>query len=306
MNQEYVEYLDYLKSLNYSQRTIKGIAHNLKSFKIFMKESIGVEKVEEISKNNLALWRKSLISRTNKDGLPIKPSTVNKNIANVKCFLRWLAKQGLVSKVLEESIEYVIEPKMLPLPSIEHSKIKKAFEKIDTSTVEGYRDRTILELMYSSGLRASEITGLDVSSVDLKNGTIKVFGKFRKERMVPIGKTALRHLETYLKAIRPFLAVGDEQEALFLNVKKPTRLHYKRLLNLVHKHFDDITDINPTPHTFRRSCASSLIRGNANLAHLKDLMGWESMDTVSTYTKMTVIDLKKTLLKCHPREKDEK
>jgi len=185
-----------------------------------------------------------------------------------------------------------------------YMEVKRLFSKINTSTPYGYRDRTIMELLYSSGLRADELVNLRLSSVDIDNSTIRVFGKGQKERVVPVGKTALRYLETYLKAVRPFLLKGYETDALFVN-QAGTALQYYTLLRILHKYRNSLNPGIPiTLHTFRRSCATELIRGGANMYHVKELLGHESLATLKHYAKLTITDLKKTHAKCHPREKD--
>jgi site-specific recombinase XerD len=212
--------------------------------------------------------------------------------------------KGYVLRSLPETLKFVKEPFFLPLGALEHSEIKKVLSKIDVSAPAGYRDRTILEILYSSGVRASELTGLDTRSADLENATLCVFGKGRKERIVPLGKTALRFLETYIKAVRPFLLKEGEMAALFLN-KSGTRLRPFTLRLIVHKYFDSAKlDVSVTPHTFRRSCTTELIRADANLYHVKELLGHESLATVKHYAKLTITDLKRTHAKCHPRERD--
>jgi len=139
--------------------------------------------------------------------------------------------------------------------------------------------------------------------VDFKNRTMMVTGKGDKQRVVPIGRTALRHLETYLAAIRPYLLCDRTQTALFLN-HKGARLKYKAFLKCVHIHSRRMGYTDVTPHTFRRSCTTELIRGGANMYHVKELLGHESLDTLKHYTKLTINDLKKTHEKCHPRERD--
>ena len=129
-------------------------------------------------------------------------------------------------------------------------------------------------------------------------------GKGRKERIVPVGKTALRYLESYVKAVRPFLVRGKTDNALFLTAEGE-RLPYRRLLKIVHKYTDNMDlNVTVTPHTFRRSCTTELIRGNANIYHVKELLGHESLDTLKHYAKLNITDLKKTHARCHPREKD--
>jgi site-specific recombinase XerD len=161
----------------------------------------------------------------------------------------------------------------------------------------------MLELLYSTGLRARELLGLDVADVDLRSATARVLGKGEKERVAPIGRTALRLLESYLKGVRPFLLRNPREPALFLN-RRGRRLAYDDLLRLVHRHAARVgAAVTVTPHTFRRSCATEMIRGGANLYHVKDLLGHETLDTLRHYARLNVEDLRKTLARCHPRER---
>ena len=123
--------------------------------------------------------------------------------------------------------------------------------------------------------------------------------------MVPIGRTALRFLETYIKAVRPYFLANRNETAVFLNRfgGKPS---YHTLQGIIRYHVQHLSPaILVTAHTFRRSCATELLRGGANVYHVKDLMGHESLETMRHYARLTVVDLKKTHEKCHPRERDE-
>lgn len=139
----------------------------------------------------------------------------------------------------------------------------------------------------------------------MDHACIKVHGKGDKERMVPLGKTAMRFLESYLRAVRPFVEKKRNVNSLFFNqCGRPfTSKNLNDMIQNRAKHSK--CGIQYTPHTFRRSCATELIRGNANPYHVKDLLGHESIDTLKAYTKLTINDIRKTHKKCHPREKDE-
>ena len=160
-------------------------------------------------------------------------------------------------------------------------------------------------MLYSTGIRVSELLGLNVRDVDLDNATAVVLGKGNKQRVVPIGKTALRLLESYLKAVRPFLLKKSDEQALFLN-HAGERMPYHTVRRIVQRQAEAAgLEIKVTPHTFRRSCTTELIRGGANLYHVKEILGHENLETLKHYTKLTIEDLKKTHAKCHPRERHE-
>ena len=129
-------------------------------------------------------------------------------------------------------------------------------------------------------------------------------GKGRKERMVPIGATALGYLEGYLKAIRPAVQQDGDEKALFVD-GEGRRFPYYTFRRLIHACARKAgLAIRVTPHTFRRSCTTELLRGGANMYHVKELLGHESLETLKHYARLTITDLKKTHAQCHPRERD--
>lgn len=298
------EYLEHLKSINYSERTLSEYSYRCFEFVNFLKEKCLVKTAPELRKAHLHFWQKHLAAQKTNKGLPLKPSTLNRKISNSRELLKFMAENAFIQNTLIKALHFIKEPKFLPMGVVEHRKIRKILAKVPTSTSIGYRDRAVLELLYTTGIRASELVRLNVESVNFDYATILVFGKGRKERVVPMGKTAMRCLETYVKAVRPFLLKNSQEQALFLN-KMGTRMLYDTLRVLVHRYFDDTgIEINVTPHTFRRSCTTEMIKGGANLYHIKELLGHEKLDTLKHYIKLTINDLKKTHAKCHPRERD--
>jgi integrase/recombinase XerD len=181
------------------------------------------------------------------------------------------------------------------------------FDGIDAGTPEGCRDRAILEVLYSCGLRVSEASGLDLDDVDFDNDTLKVFGKGRKERLVPLGKTAALALKNYVRGVRPHITAVAEPGALFLN-GSGTRVRRYTIAKMIRRRFPDGEGdgAKVTPHTFRRSCATEMIRAGANIYHVKDILGHASLNTMKHYVRLNIEDLKATHKKCHPRERDGK
>lgn len=299
------EMIAHRKSLNFSERTLSGDRSNGKLFLRFLYENFQVATADKLRSSHLKAYQKHITTLKNRQGLPIKAVSINCRIKTVVVFLHYLRRNGLAQANLLNHISYVKEPKLLPGSVLTHAQVKKLVRVIDISTMTGRRDRTIIELLYSTGIRAREMTLLTLEDIDLDNAIIKVFGKGRKERIVPIGKTALRHLQTYLLAIRPFMKSAALSRALFLNaIGNP--LSQVSVRDMLKRYAQEAKlDINVTCHTFRRSCATEMIRENANIYHVKELLGHESIETLKPYTKLTIFDLKKTHAKCHPREKDE-
>ncbi len=298
-------HLDYGRSLNLSAHTLEAQRYHVRAFLHWLEKTYGVRTADRLRPAHTEGWLKQLTAHRTARGLPLKPKSVNKQIESLRAFLKYLAGHGYVANALAQSVDYVKEPRLLPTSVLNHAQVKKLLARIDTSTTEGIRDRTMLELLYSTGLRVSELLGLNVADVDFAHATAIVLGKGNKQRVVPIGKTALRLLESYLKAVRPFLVRDANETALFLD-RFGKRMPYETFLRRVHLYTEQSgLEVNVTPHTFRRSCTTELIRGGANLYHVKELLGHETLDTLKHYAKLTIDDLKATHQKCHPREKGE-
>lgn len=296
-------FLTHLKSFNFSKHSVYAYKKHINYFLKFL-YCLNVNQASELLKKHIQGYQEYLSKYRTKKGLPITPQVQNRRITSVRNFLRYLSDNGLIIASLVNVLRNVKEPKLLPTSVLEHREMKKVLNSIDTTTYMGYRNRTMLELLYSCGIRAGEIVGLNLSSVDFKNKTMAVHGKGSKDRVVPIGNTALKFLETYVKAVRPFLLKQETTNALFIN-HYGRRLLHGSLLRIIHRYFDEKTaDMIITPHTFRRSCATELIRNGANLYHVKDLLGHEDLQSLKAYTKLTINDLKRTHSKFHPREKD--
>lgn len=298
-------YLDYGQSLRRSRYTLRGQRLHGLVFLAWLEKTHQVKTADRLSATQVEAWQKHLAAHRTGRGLPLKPKSINKQIESLRGLLRYLAGRGLIPTALAEAPVYVKEPKLLPSSVLNHAQVKQVLKGVDTTNAAGYRDRAMLELAYSSGLRAGELLGLNVADVNLTEATAIVLGKGEKQRVVPMGKTAVRLLESYLRAVRPFLVRDPQETALFLD-RNGQRLPYHRFLQLVHRYADKHElDVRVTPHTFRRSCTTELIRGGANLYHVKELLGHETLDTLKHYVKLTIDDLKKTHEKCHPRERGE-
>ena len=297
------KHLKRLKSLNYSPTTLRNSRFVLRRFAAWL-SAAGISSPERLRGRHLENWQEGLSARLNGAGKPLKARSVNKEIAVVRGFISHLVREGAVASSLFNRLCLVKEPKMLPGSVLTHAQARKLLDAIPTDTAEGYRNRTMLEMLYSSGIRAAELLGLNLDDVDLGNRTAVVMGKGRKERMVPFGETTAKLLESYLKAVRPHLLRGARERALFLD-GAGQRLPYHTLRRIVHACAEASgTEVNVTPHTFRRSCTTELLRSNANMYHVKELLGHESLDTLKHYAKLTITDLKRTHKRCHPREKD--
>ncbi len=297
------EYVRHLGALNFSAWTRKQANNDLRNWAQWLGVTVGVYSPDLLRASHLQRWQGHLSRRRTRKGRPLNPRTINKQVQELRSFLKYLAVQGHIQSRLSDGIEYVKEPKTLPGSVLTHEQVRRLLDVVPTNGAEGYRNRAMLELVYSSGARVSELLGLDLGDVDYAHGLARVKGKGQKERMVPIGRTAMHYLEGYVKGVRPAFPTGDEQ-ALFVTAAGE-RVKYGVFLKLVHRLTEQARiDVNVTPHTFRRSCTTELLRAGAGMYHVKELLGHESLETLKHYAKLTITDLKETHRKCHPREKE--
>jgi len=254
----------------------------------------------------LADYRRHRIEGVNSRGRRDQPRTVNTHILAVRDFIGFLAGRGELPKLLLESLPYVREPHLLPRETLSHAEVLRLLSAVPLDTPIHVRDRTILEVLYSSGIRRQELADLELSDVDPEGGLLRVrCGKGGKGRMVPLGKEASEAVARYVAHARPSL-LGRREDAgvLFLsksglplpgNSVKEIVLRWGRAAGIPK---------TVTPHMLRRSCATGMIRNRANPAHVKDLLGHEDFSSLDAYVRLEIVDLKDAHRKFHPREQD--
>ena len=296
--------LDHYRGIQASKHTLQRLRNCLRLFLVFLEDRYDLHTADRLHIEHIDAYQCALTDHRTVKGLPLKPITINTRIKSVRVFLDYLHERSYLLKPLARHLIYLKEPKLLPTSVLTHAQVRKLMRKIDTATALGIRDRAALELLYSSGIRVGEMEQLRVADVDIERCMAKVTGKGKKERFVPIGKTALRWLLTYVRGVRPFLLQDGKTPVLFITVTgRPFTAHDLRLR--IHDYAKRARlDVTVTPHTFRRSCTTEMIKSNANLYHVKELLGHEKLDTLHHYARLDITDLQKTHARCHPREKD--
>lgn len=297
---------DHYRGLRSSPHTIARIKTALKIFAVYMTNERRISTAEALTLEHIQAFQLHLSSRHTKSGLPLKPRSINSVVKGVRPFLELLYERGLLRRSLAKHLHYVKVPDLLPTSILTHAQVKQLIRKIDTATLAGIRDRAAIELLYSSGIRIGELEGLTLQDIDLERGVARVVGKGRKERYVPIGKTAIKWLTSYIRGVRSFTLIGHgDSEAVFIN-QAGGALSQHTLRDRIRVYGRQLgLDIRITPHTFRRSCTTEMIKSNANLYHVKQLLGHSSFETLNRYARLDITDLHKTHAKCHPREQDE-
>ncbi|MBC8112696.1 MAG: site-specific tyrosine recombinase XerD [Verrucomicrobia bacterium] len=233
-------------------------------------------------------------------------------LSGIKAFFNYLLTENIISENPTELIESPRLGRKLP-DTLSFPEIEQLLATFDLSALDGYRDRTMLEVLYSSGLRVSELVNLQITDVFFDLGFLRIFGKGNKERLVPIGREALKFLKTYQTDIRSKkmnkkgqiseISVDAKNENfVFLNQRgKPLSRVW---VFLVIKNAAVEAGISKTvsPHTFRHSFATHLIEGGADLRAVQEMLGHESITTTEIYTHLDRDYLRQTMLDFHPRK----
>jgi integrase/recombinase XerD len=292
-----------LQIRNYSARTVSDYGYNLGLLFQFL-EQRQIRDIAGLTAATLADFQRWIYYQPTKQGTPRGVVNQNGILAAVKSLCRFLKVEGYLAVNPAEGIEYARQPHTLPRNVLTPQEAKRIIETVDTTTVLGYRDRTILEVLYATGIRNEELRNLTVADVNLDEGLLRVnHGKGGKDRVTPLGQIASRFMETYLKGIRPQL-LGDRQtDRLFLSFRgNPLDGHSVGDLVKQHARRAGVKK-HVTPHVWRHTCATHMVKNNANLRHVQDLLGHGSLATTERYLSLTITDLKAAHARFHPREK---
>lgn len=297
-------YLVHATALNQSAVHVRQVRFSVLRTLRWLETTYQITRAEQLTPVHLDGWFRHVTTKRTRAGLPLKATSVSKQLQCDRAFFGWLEKSGILPAGSTEALPQVRLPHLLPTSVLAHAKMVKFLDSVKTDTPTGYRLRTMLELLYTSGLRAAELIGLDLDALDLPNLLIRVVGKGGKERVVPIGATSGRFLANYLKGIRPLLQREPGQVAVFLD-DRGARMPYHTLRRLIcAARLEAGLPGSVTAHTFRRSCATEMIRGGANLWLVGEQLGHANVETLKHYVKLTAVDLKKSHAKHHPRERD--
>lgn len=235
----------------------------------------------------------------------IHPRSQARIISGIKSFYRFLLLDDYITVDPTELLE---SPKIgLKLPEVlTVNEINSILDTIDLSLPEGQRNRAMLEVLYSCGLRVSELTGLRYSDVYFAEGFIKVEGKGSKQRLVPISDTALHEIRNYLYDRNQVVVKKGYEDILFLS-RRGTALSRIMIFHII-KQQTEMAGIhkNVSPHTFRHSFATHLLEGGANLRAIQEMLGHEKITTTEIYTHIDREFLRKEILEHHPRNKPRK
>ena len=220
----------------------------------------------------------------------------------LRAYFGFLILEGIITEDPTERMDRPVTAKKLP-QFLSQDEAARVVEAVDADSRTYWRDRAVLELLYATGIRVSELTRLSLGDLDIDHGTCLVFGKGGKERLVPVGEVALRAVERYLRGVRPGLSRGAGKAALFLN-QRGTRLGRMSVWTIVSRAAKRAgISRRISPHTLRHSCATHLLEGGADLAAVQELLGHADISTTQIYTHLDREYLRETHRRFHPRNR---
>ncbi|MFH1777798.1 MAG: site-specific tyrosine recombinase/integron integrase [Candidatus Omnitrophota bacterium] len=298
-------YRQYMQVMNRADTTVNRYQRFLEHFILFLSQ-INIKDVQDIRKEHIANYQKEVFYQLNRKGQQNLPQTRNNYLKAIKSFCIFLKLEGYIVNDPAKEITYAKTPERLPRTILNIKEVEKIFKQTDCHNPLGYRDRAILEVLYSTGIRRQELLNLKPEDIDYEKGFLRVNrGKGDKDRIVPIGKTACKYIENYIKLVRIDFKRIKQSKYLFLS-KRGNRLSEPALKYLINKYTKKANiNKNISPHVFRHTCATHLIQQKANIRCVQEILGHKSLDTTQKYTQITITDLKEAHERCHPREREK-
>ena len=279
--------------LRLSINTVLAYENDLKNYINFLGENKNIKDINQVKFEDIRKY----VAFITKEGY--KPSSVNRSISSIKKFHIFLLDNELVDENSSELLESQKNRRNFP-DTLSVHEIESILNTIDTSSLIGLRDLSLLTLLYSTGMRVSELINLELSNIFLKEEYVKIMGKGKKERIVPLGLKAKNALVSYLNKNQNIGKINN-QGYMFLSYrsKKLTRMS---IFNIIKK-YCLLADIRKTvsPHTFRHSFATHMLEGGADLRIVQELLGHENINTTEIYTHLDRTYLKEVHKLCHPR-----
>ena len=229
------------------------------------------------------------------------PRSLSRYLSAYRQFFRWLVREGKISSDPVALIESPKTGRGLP-KALTEAQVESLLAAPDTDTPLGLRDKAMLELMYATGLRVSELVGLQLSNINLNQGVVRVMGKGQKERLVPIGDEAYESLKSYLSTSRPSLLQGQQTDSVFVTTRK-SGMTRQAFWYMVRRYADQcgIARNRLSPHTLRHSFATHLLNHGADLRVVQLLLGHSDLSTTQIYTHIAREGLKRMHEAHHPR-----
>ncbi len=288
---EYIYYLAVERGL--AENTLVSYRLDLISHINFLQRK-GIRAVKNVDSNTISAYLLHL-RKTGK-----APSTISRSVASLKSFYRFLVAENVIAKNPTLNLESPKHTNKLP-HVLTVKEVSNLLNQPHLGTPAGIRDKAMLELLYATGMRVTELVSLDIEHVNLESGYVRCFGKGSKERMVPVGREARKYIREYLARGRVKLTKGRQSDSLFLN-QRGNRLTRQGFWKIIKKYaYKAQIKKVITPHTLRHSFATHLLENGADLRSVQEMLGHADISTTQIYTHLTKRRLKQVYDQAHPR-----
>ncbi|MDQ7960020.1 tyrosine-type recombinase/integrase [Flavobacterium lindanitolerans] len=286
---------DYLqKEKKYSLHTVTAYSNDLSDFEAFLKQDFDQDSLEDVNYSQIRSWIVSLVDAG------ISNTSVNRKISSLKSFYKFLLKikRIQVSPLLKHKA--LKTPKKLQIPFSEKELDNVLNYIVYPEGFEGMRDKLIIDLFYTTGIRRAELIGLKVANVDLLKGVLKVLGKRNKERILPMLPVIQEQIRLYLSE-RAGLEEVKDGDFFFLTLKG-VKLSDSLVYRLINMYFSNVSEkVKKSPHVLRHTFATHMLNNGADLNSVKELLGHSSLASTQIYTHSSLAELKKVYGDAHPR-----
>lgn len=292
-----------LKVAAFSRHTLAHYGASVRDFCIWLSEN-ECRSPAAITPELCMAYQKALYFHRDHHGRGFAAATQIHRLSAVRQFTRFLKRAGYALVDAGLAVQMPRPSKRLPRGILSEEDMAKILSMPDVRTLRGYRDRTILEVLYSTGIRSGELGALDIGDFDFGTGRLCIrAGKGKKDRVVPIGAVATEYLAGYIRNVRPRFENAESGKALFLSWTGK-RLVGKTFVGEMQKYIQKAgIEWRVVPHALRHTCATHMLRRGANLKHIQEILGHESLATTEKYTRVEIGDLQDVHEKFHPREK---
>jgi integrase/recombinase XerD len=293
------DYLGAISARGYTHSTVVTRSQHL-GWLVAWLEDRGVTHPGEVTKPVLERYQRSLFHHRKADGRPLSFRTQYHYLSSTKGLFRWLAQTNRILFNPASELELPRFEQRLPSTVLNVEEVEAVLAQADLTTPLGLRDRAVMEVFYSTGIRRSELIFLSVHDLDAAAGTLTVRqGKGRRDRVVPIGERAVAWVDRYLTDVRPQLMVPPDDHVLFLNGEgnpvKPNQLS-----DVVRRYIRQATGRTGSCHVFRHTMATLMLEGGADIRHVQEMLGHASLENTRIYTRVTIGHLKAVHDACHP------
>lgn len=290
-------FTDYLElERNYSQLTVKAYTNDINSFQSFLAKEFKDSQLNEINYAQIRNWIVQLVESK------ISNRSINRKVSALNSYYKFLLKIGDIEVNPLVKHKALKTSKKIQVPFSEAEIIVALDELYYEDSYKGIRDRLIIELFYSTGIRRIELVNLKLLDIDFGNKTLKVLGKRNKERYVPLLYSVIQTLELYIEKRKQLKEIKNKQ-ALFLT-NKGVKIYETLVYRIINEYFSLASNkVKKSPHILRHSFATHLLNQGADLNAVKELLGHSSLAATQVYTHNSIAELKKVYLKAHPRSK---